>query len=291
LVGDGARHDDRKDEHLMADRRLLTAAAITGALAAGGVAGALLGAPNISIAQESDDPTTTVAEDEGEGEGRDGACFPGRGFGFIGPGLEAAAETLGIAEDELRDALGDGQTIAEVAAAQGVDVQTVIDALVAEATARIDEAVADGDLTEEEATERKADLVEHVTALVNGEGPGPGFRDGPGRGRFGLFGAGLDAAAEALGVTEDELRDALGDGETIAEVAAAQGVDVQPVIDALVAEATARIDEAVADGDLTEEEATERKADLVEQVTDLVNGELPGPGDFGRGRPGPFGGD
>ncbi|MGH9118507.1 MAG: hypothetical protein ACRD0A_11745, partial [Acidimicrobiales bacterium] len=138
----------------MADRRLLTAAAITGALAAGGVAGALLGAPTISIAQESDDPTTTVAE--ADGDAHQGGCFPGRGFGLIWHGLEAAAGALGITEDELRDAMGDGQSIAEVAAAEGVEVQTVIDALVAEATARIDEAVADGDLTEEEATERTA---------------------------------------------------------------------------------------------------------------------------------------
>jgi hypothetical protein len=163
----------------MPDRKLLIAAAITGSLAAGGVAGAMLGAPSLSIAQESDDPTTTVPQDGADSgtEADEGSCAPGRGFGLGGASLAVAAETLGLSEEELRDALGEGQTIAEVAEAQGVEVQTVIDALVAEASARIDEAVADGDLTEEEAADRKAELSEHITDLVNGELPTP--RRGP----------------------------------------------------------------------------------------------------------------
>jgi hypothetical protein len=60
-----------------------------------------------------------------------------------------------------------------------VDAQTVIDALVAEASARLDEKVADGDLTQAEADERKADLEERITNLVNAERPEGGFR-GPG---------------------------------------------------------------------------------------------------------------
>jgi polyhydroxyalkanoate synthesis regulator phasin len=274
----------------MADRKLLTAAAIAGALAAGGVAGAVLGAPSLSVAQEGEDTTTVpdgTQSDESEESARE--CGPGRSGLLLGDNFDVAAEALGITEDELRDELRDGQTIAEVASAQGIDVQTVIDALVADATTRIDEAVADGDLTQEEADERTANLVERVTDLVNGELRGPG---GHGFGRGFFLGANFDVAAEALGITEDELRDALRDGQTIAEVASAQGVDVQAVIDALVAEATTRIDEAVADGDLTQEEADERTADLVERVTELVNnGELRGPG-FGPGfGSGPRGGD
>ena len=63
---------------------------------------------------------------------------------------------------------------------RGVAVQTVIDAIVADATARIDDAVADGDLEADDATELKEDLPDRVTDLVNRDGfPGPRF--GPGR--------------------------------------------------------------------------------------------------------------
>ena len=67
-----------------------------------------------------------------------------RGGGFGGERLTTVAEVLGIEESALIDALRDGQTIAEVAAAQGVDVQDVIDALVADATERITTFVNEG---------------------------------------------------------------------------------------------------------------------------------------------------
>jgi hypothetical protein len=237
------------------NRKLLGAAAFSLALAGGGVAGALLGTPTLSGAQDGTEDTT--ADDPTAGDELRAGRFEHRG-----EGLEAAAEAIGITEDELRAALEDGQSIAQVAEAEGVDVQTVIDALVANGTERLEEAIA-------ELPDRMADLV-HREGL-------------PDRGRPGGFhhrGPGLDAAADALGITEDELRTALQDGQSIAEVAAANDIDVQTVIDALVADATAHIDEEVAEGDLTEEEAATRKANLVERITAMVNGERPErPGD------------
>ena len=98
-----------------------------------------------------------------------------------GPGLDAAAEALGLSVEDLRTALSEGQSLADVAAANGVDVQSVIDALVAEAQAHMAEKVAEGDLTQEEADERLATVTERITAMVNGERPeGPpegGLRD------------------------------------------------------------------------------------------------------------------
>jgi uncharacterized protein YidB (DUF937 family) len=248
------------------DKKLLTAAALAATLAVGGGVGALLGTPLVSGAQESDDPTTTTeAPDEGPG-----FHFGHHRFGAPFEGVSAAAEALGMSASELRTALRDGQTIADVAEERGVDLQTVIDAMVAEATERIDE----------RAAEAKEDLPERVTDLVNGEVP-----DHPGGPRGGIR-AGLEAAAEALGISVEDLRTAVReDDRTIAEVAEERGVDVQAVVDAMVAEATERIDQRVAEGDLEADRAAELKEDLPERMTDLVNGELPGP----RFRHGPFG--
>lgn len=234
------------------NRTLLGAAAFSLALAGGGVAGALLGTPSTSGAQ---DPESTTEAPTTE------APAHGRWFGPRGERLTTAAEALGITEAELRAALAEGQSIAQVAEAEGIDVQTVIDALVAAAT--------------EELEELQAELPEHMTDIVNREGWGE--HDGPGRPGHGprFLGARLDAAAEAIGITADELRTALEDGSTITEVAEANGVDVQTVIDALVAEATARIDAAVDDGSLDAERADELKANLVERITAHVNGEGP----------------
>ena len=214
-----------------------------------------------------------------------------------GPGLEAAAKALNLSEGELRAKLEGGTTtIAAVAAAQSADVQTVIDAMVAAATANIDQKVADGDVTEAKATEIKSNLTEHITKLVNEGRPagGPGGPEGRGHKR-----PSLEAAAKALNLSEDELKTKLEDGDqTIAEVAKAQDVEVQTVIDAMVADATTHIDQAVEDGKIDEAKATEIKSNLKDRITKLVN---EGPPARGEGRPeggpegrpegGPDGGD
>ena len=100
-----------------------------------------------------------------------------------------------------------------------------------------------------------------------GRGGGPRGHDGPGRG----VRLGMEAAAEALGMSTEDLRTALRDGRTMAEVAEAQGVEVQTVIDALIAEVDEHLDERVADGDLTQDEADERLAAATERITDRVD--------------------
>ncbi|MGH9032661.1 MAG: hypothetical protein ACRDY4_12860 [Acidimicrobiia bacterium] len=146
-------------------KRSAAVLALAGSTLAGGV---ILG-PGLALAQE--DGQEQPAPEEGER----GPC---RGPHGRGRHLEVAAEAIGIEVDALREALREGQTMAEVAQANGVEVQAVVDALVADATARIDEAVANGRLTQEEADEKKAELQERITARVNGERP-EGAPEGP----------------------------------------------------------------------------------------------------------------
>jgi hypothetical protein len=94
---------------------------------AGGLGGALLLGP------ASADTTSTPA---GTASGRPAATAAPCREGFA-----ALADAIGISSDDLRAALRDGQTIAQVAEAHGVDPQDVIDALVAHATERITKVV------------------------------------------------------------------------------------------------------------------------------------------------------
>ena len=109
--------------------------------------------------------------------------------------------------------------------------------------------------------------------------------DGGGGGHHGGPGRNLSAAATALGISEADLRTALESGQTIAQVASDKGVDVQVVIDALVAEANTHIDSEVASGEITQAEADAKKADVVQRVTDMVNNVRPagGPGGHDHG--------
>lgn len=189
-------------------RKQLVTVGLAATLVAGGAGALALVGPGVSFAQEttqeapaadvSPEPGARLAEalqpllDDGTltqdqvdavvDTLRDAMPRGGHGPGMRGgPGLDAAAEVLGTTVDDLRSALRDGQSLADVAAANGVDVQAVVDALVAEAQAHLGEKVAEGDLTQEEADARLAEITERITAMVNGERPeGPpegGLRD------------------------------------------------------------------------------------------------------------------
>jgi hypothetical protein len=105
-----------------------------------------------------------------------------------------------------------------------------------------------------------------------GRGGHGGRGDHGGRGQRGEH---LEAAATALGMTADELRTELQAGKTIAQVAADQGVDVQDVIDALVADVKAHLDEEVASGEHTQAEADAKLAEITDRITDRVNNGKP----------------
>jgi ribosomal protein S20 len=230
--------------------RAVAATAVVAALAGGGVLGQSLAATTVAGAQTANDQRP----------------------GGHGPNLDAAAQALNLSAGDLRSKLEDGNTtIAQVAQAQGVDVQKVIDAMVADATAHIDQDVKDGKLTADQANQRKSNLQDRITKLVNEGKP------------KGDHGPKLDAAAKALNVSVDDLRSKLKDGKTLAQVAKDQGVDVQKVIDAMVADATAHIDQAVKDGKLTADQATQRKSGLKDRITKLVNDGPPK--DRGAGAP------
>lgn len=191
---------------------------------AGGLGGALLLGP------ASADSTNTAA-----------STASVRGAATAAPcreGLADLADVIGISTDDLRAALRDGETLAQVAEANGVDPQQVVDVLVAKGTERLDAAVAAGRIDQATADDRKASLPDRAADLVNGELERHAHRH-PRRA------AAIRTAAEAIGIDADELRAALRDGQTIAQVAEANGVDPQDVIDALVARSTERITKVV----------------------------------------------
>jgi hypothetical protein len=219
---------------------------------------------------------------DGEGHGPKGPGRPGPG---IKASAEAVAKALGMTPEELKAGHEAGKSIATMATEKGIDVQTVIDALVADARAHLAQAVTDGKLTQAQADERSADLEEHITAFVNRTPPADGERGPKGPGHGPGMRANLDAAATALGITPEELRTELQAGKSLATIAGEKGVEVSKVVDALVADAKAHLAQAVADGKLTQAEADERAADLEARITDLVN-RVGRPHD-GERRPGP----
>jgi hypothetical protein len=197
--------------------RLGRIGSVAAGVAGGAVVGALLFAPLSSLAQDEGgeyrEPDAATQEDGTRG---DRPFMDGRGPGghgmMLGRGLDTAADVLGVTDAELRSALEEGMSIADVAEDQGVDVQEVVDALVAAATERLDQAVEDGRLEEDRAEEIKAALPQRVAAMVEREGlPGRGGRGPEGVGPGG--GMGLGECHEDDGADDSDAFDR-SDGST-----------------------------------------------------------------------------
>ena len=132
--------------------------------------------------------------------------------------------------------------------------------------------------------EAQRDAVVETLEEARPEGFGQrGHRGGPGRG-------GLGNLAETLGLDGAEIREALQNGDSIADIAEAQGIDLDSIVESLIDQAEERLDAAVEAGRLDEAQAAEMLEQAEEKANDIINGdfEFEGRGGFGgRGFGGP----
>jgi hypothetical protein len=163
------------------------------------------------------------------------------------------------------------QSAAVVQQVDETDPTDSIDAAPAEVGTRLRETlqslVDDGTITAEQADAVTSHLIENRPERGEGRGPG-GHRGGPGS-----FAGGVasEALTDLLEIDAQDLRTQLRDGATLAEIAEAQGVDPQAVVDELVAELSERLTNAVENGRIDQAEADQKLADAEAKITDRVN--------------------
>jgi hypothetical protein len=233
-----------------------------------------LGITSANLQQAIDQARSDVGAPAGGGFGPGG---PGgrRGPGGFGADLTAAAQAIGITADQLRQELP-GKSLTQVAQAHGKNPADVATALKTAAHTRIDQEVTAGRLTADQAATRKTEIDTRIDQQMSQVGPqagaagrgGPGAPGGP-RG----FGRDLNAAAQALGITADQLRQELP-GKSLTQVAQAHSKNPADVATALKTAAHTAIDQQVTDGHLTADQAATRKtqidARIDQQMTEVV---------------------
>lgn len=161
--------------------------------------------------------------------------------------LSDAAKRLNVSPDELRSALG------------------------AAGNAQLDAAVTAGRLTREQADQVKQHRAAHGGVLKLGPGGHGGFDRGPGG--FGGRGALIGDAAGALGIGRAELVERLRSGETLTELAKAEGKNLADVKAAVEQSASKRLDADVKAGRVTEAQRDGMAKHLADHVDHL--GERP----------------
>ncbi len=261
----------------MAKKQVAAALAVGGALAL-----TLAFAPTIanaeSVASALNQQTTIELAHRG-----------GRSFGLIA----ATASVTGLTEAEVRAALQAGQTLTEIAEAHGSTAEAVIAAARAGLEEQLTQAVADGSLTQVEADAKlarfDASAAEQMTSagLDRGRGPRGG---GPGSGGLGGHVGGtqglIAATASVTGLTETEVRAAVQSGQTLSQVAEANGATSEAVIAAARMALETQLSTLVTDGRLTQVDADAKLASFdataAEKLTQVLTFDR-GPGRRGPG--------
>ena len=180
--------------------------------------------------------------------------------------LSRLAENLGVTEAKLQDAID----------------QTSV--------AIVDEKEAAGDLTAEQADRIRERIASGEGSPFFG-GFGRGFGHDRGFGHkfggfslgFGHLSAGLDDLAPCLGLASaDDLRAALADGQSLAQIGADNGKSRDDVKACVTAPLQERLGQAVADGKIDQAKADEITRRLTERLDDLIDGTGIGGFHFGK---------
>lgn len=170
----------------------------------------------------------------------------------------------------------------------GVTVEKLKEAFSGAYQDTLNQAVSDGNLTQDQATQMQSQMQER---LDQGGFPGwAGPKEFGGRGRDGMLGetgfrmGGLDleSVAKALGMTEDELKIELQAGKTVADVAKEKNVDLATVKASVLADLKTNLDQAVADGKLTQDQADTLYTRLEQNFDTLVTQTFPAGGPRGK---------
>ena len=200
--------------------------------------------------------------------------------------LVTVAKTLNMTEAELKAELIAGKSVADVAKAKNVGIDTVIAALTTEFKAHLAEEVASGKHTQAEADAKLAEFSTRVTTMVNTAGlpQGKGGHEGKGGPRGGKFAS--EAVATTLKLTAAELKTELQAGKSLATIAKAQNVDIADVKAAITKEFKAHLAEEVASGKHTQAEADAKLAEFSSRLDDMVNNVRPAGGPEGHGKGG-----
>jgi hypothetical protein len=130
---------------------------------------------------------------------------------------------------------------------------------------QVDAALAAGRITDAQAAKARE-------RINNGQGFRPGALREHGRGvakrvRTHIVGS----AAEAIGITPEELRAELREGNSIAGVAAERGISADAVATQITADSTEKLAARVSEGRITQAQADAALARLAERMDEILN--------------------
>ncbi len=198
-----------------------------------------LGAVGVAFAQSPETPPAPLARSE-----------------FFQP----VADLLGMSVEDLTAAMKDGQKLEDIVVEHGKTMADVATVIYDSAVEKLNQAVADGEMTQEQADTIEQRLIERRDACINDGDcrlPPPKRtlreRVNP-RGVFNqVMEIGLNIA-DALNMDPRDMLQAFRDGEKLQDLAARQGVSMDDIAAAITTPMQERLAQSLADGKISQEQ-------------------------------------
>ncbi|KZE70517.1 hypothetical protein AV654_06435 [Paenibacillus elgii] len=156
-----------------------------------------------------------------------------------------ASGIINMSVDDFNAELKKGKSISELARTSGVERSELISRLVNPALERIDNAVSQNRITEEEATQLKSEVTEKFSAAVDKSGYQDKFSGKYSKKLKLKTQVDEESVAKVLGITQNELDEAFSSGKTIADIAKEKGLKEDQVIAGLKDELNASLKEFI----------------------------------------------
>ncbi len=213
----------------------------------------------------------------------------GRGGGKSGAAT-AIEEQTGLSTEEIRTRLQGGESLADIIEAEGGDLEAVVTAALTGLDDKVDALVEAGRLESDQVDDYKAAAEQRVRDWLAGTYEG---KRGKGHGRVGGKGVGLvSIVSEETGVSTEDIRTRLSDGDSLSDIIEEADGDVTAVTDAAMEVFETRLTAAIENGRVDAEKADELRESMRERIESALEAEggahMKGPGksgsrDCGRG--------
>ncbi len=172
-----------------------------------------------------------------------------------GGGLaKVVADITGLDDSDVIDRRNDGESFADIATSEGVSTDEVKDAAVEDFESTLDERLSSTDALPE--------------------------RGSGGHGGRGGMSGGVSAEsvlADLSDIDIDEIRTMRQDGQSLAQIAESEGVDIDTVIDTVIEKTTEQLQADVDEGRIDEDRKTEILEDLRTRLEEMVTSTDPMP--------------
>lgn len=157
------------------------------------------------------------------------------------PIVEEVAGIIGLEKEALKKSLKEGKTLVEIAKAKGISEADLTAKLLELRGSKIDQAVKDGKLDADKAAKMKERMSEHLKFMLNEKH----ILDKHDKHAKSYHHPSPEKLAKVIGISKEELKSQLKAGKSLTEIAVAQGISKEQLVEKIKEQMTPVIEKMV----------------------------------------------